>query len=409
LCEDDVPVGCAHLKIGASTGEPSPIGQDIVDAAITRFDQDISLTIFDGREVGIRVQGTDDLGRYSHAGVMVYVDLGQRLTKVAEVTGTGTVIDGSSDRLLVLDTASSRDTEAGLLKIQNRATGQTTDVLSRKRLELSDAHLTSRGAVFQAREEATNSTLAHEWRDNMLLNLGRATAHIVVDGPYFIWGTVNGALHRKNHESGATVDVPDAAPTGSADVGPNGDVVYRSPAGEIRRFRDGVSTMVADPDPDPALTLGLPQTDGLNVVYVKGEFGQSVRPEFSLLAFTEVGTETLVPLQEMRGPSLDINYRLNGGWIAYTKPATGGAVQVWVRDPTGSHTQISFFSGESVIEELSADGRVVFSNPAGQTIRRRYLWMPGGSVTEISSGLGRPKFIDGQLHVILGNALLRVN
>jgi hypothetical protein len=336
------------------------------------------------------------------------VDQSPRLVKVAEAAGVGTIIYASSDHLLVLDTISRRDSEVGLLKIQNRATGQASDVLSRERPGLSYAYLTSRGAVFKARDDATTSTLAHEWRDNMLLNLGPADANIAVDGAYFIWSTVDGALRRRNHETGATVEVPDPQAGGFADVGPNGDVVYSSSMG-IRRFRNGMVTTLVNPDPNPALGNGFPQTDGINVVYIHGEFTQSVRPEFGLIAITESGIETLVPLQEWPERQRHVGYRLNGGWIAYTKPSTGGAVQVWVRDPAGSHTQISFFSGVSVLEELAADGRVVFSNPAVSPVRRRYLWTPGGSATEISSGLGRPLFVDGQLHLLIGNAVLRVN
>lgn len=406
-CVDDVPSGCANLKIGAATGDPSPISQDIADG-VTSFDQDMSLSIFDGRTVGINAQGTDDLGRLSFAGVTVHVDLSPALVKVAEVTGVGTLLDASADRLLVIDTISHRDVYTSTLRIQDRATGQASTILTRKFLTVQGAHLTPHGAVFQANEDESNFTHLYEWRDNTLLDLGIPVG-VAIEPPFLAWGVFNGSMFRRNLESGATITVPGVEGSTLSDVGPNGDVVYLSPAGEIKRFRGGVATTIADPHPNPALANASPQTDGTNVVFVNGEFAQSIHPRFSVVALTESGRETLVSLQEWPGMIPEQSYRLNGGWIAFARPASGGAAQVWARDPAGTLTQISFFSGVSVLEELASNGRVVFSNPAGSPVRRRYLWTPGGSAIEISSGMGRPLFIDGQLHLLIGNAVLRVN
>jgi hypothetical protein len=55
-CQDDVPTGCINLKVSASAAEPSPISQELA-AGVTHFDQDVSLALFDGREVIIGAQG----------------------------------------------------------------------------------------------------------------------------------------------------------------------------------------------------------------------------------------------------------------------------------------------------------------------------------------------------------------
>jgi hypothetical protein len=409
-CEDDAAAACANLKLGANTLEPSPspLSQDLADG-VTQVDQDVSLAMFDGRVAVIGAQGTDDLGRNSFGAVIVYVDVSPRLTKVAEVAGVGAVIDASADRLLVLDTLSNRDLSQGSLRIQDRATGLLTNVLTRRALEVHYSQLTPQGAVFEARDDGSNFIHLYEWNNGTLVDLG-VPAGLAFDSPYLAWHTFNGAMHRRNLESGITIDVPDADESVLTDVGPNGDVVYRSLLDEIKRFRDGLTTTLVAADPD--LQNGSALTDGVNVCYSKATpnnppFGLG---QFKLLGLTESGIDTLVSLQEWPlRDTPDPTCAVSGGWIAFTQPATGGAVQVWVRDPAGSRTQISFFSGISELEALSSDGRIVFSRPSGSAARRRYLWTPGGSAVEIGSGLGRPKVIDGLLHVMLGNMLLRVD
>jgi hypothetical protein len=411
-CTDDVPSGCANLKIGAATGDPSPISQDIADG-VTHFDQDASLALFDGREVIIGAEGTDDLGRQSFAVIVAHVDLSPRLVKVAEVNGIGTVIDASIDRLLVLDTISNRDTHTGTLKIQQRGTGQTTAILTGKSLVVQPAHLTRRGAVFRAHIDGTNSIDGLEWRDNVLLDLGNLNA-FAIDQPYLGWSVFQGAIYRRNLESGGTIVVPAEAGDHLSDVGPNGDVIFRTPSSEIKRFRDGVISTIVPLDPDPNVRNGGGLTDGVNVCYstkTRTDVG-ALQLFHNLLALTDAGVDTLVIYQvpldadEFRAEPACL---VSGGWIAYTKPSSGGTVQIWARDPAGTHTQVSFFSGLNTLEELAPDGRVVFRTPPFYA-PRRYLWAPGGgAASEIGSGFGRPLFIDGQLHVALGNALLRVN
>jgi hypothetical protein len=61
-----------------------------------------------------------------------------------------------------------------------------------------------------------------------------------------------------------------------------------------------------------------------------------------------------------------------------------------------------------VVDLLSPSGEVVFTSP-GTKVYRRYRAAPGGPPTDIGSGLGRPLYIGGQLHVLLGGTLFRVD
>ncbi|HWN19682.1 MAG TPA: carboxypeptidase regulatory-like domain-containing protein, partial [Gemmatimonadales bacterium] len=234
-CQDDVARGCAALE-ALILG----FGDHIV-GGINGIDQDVSLAMFDGQPVTITFQATDDLGRSSFASVTVYADQSTHLVKVDEVTEVGTVVDASADRLLVVDTISQRDVQIGSLKIQNRATGLAGTVLTRRFLSVPGAHLTPHGAVFAANEEQSNFSHLYEWRDNELIDLGPQVG-VAIDEPYLAWGVFNGSLFRKDLQSGATITVPGVDGSALSDVGPNGDVVFRSADHEIRRFRDGVIT-----------------------------------------------------------------------------------------------------------------------------------------------------------------------
>jgi hypothetical protein len=242
-CADDVALGCASFEVILAE-----VGEHITGNA-HGIDQDVSLAAFDGQVVKVSFQATDDLGRTTAQDVLVYVDASRRLSKVAEVTGPGTILDATEDRLLVSDTISQREQSLRVLAIQQRATGHATDILSRSALDVYHAHLAPRGAVFGAMDGTMIHT--YEWRDNTLLDLGIEAA-FAVDEPYMAWGLYPEALYRRHLESGATTPVPEAASNALADVGPNGDVLYWSPGLDLRRFRNGATTTIV-----PAiLTLG---------------------------------------------------------------------------------------------------------------------------------------------------------
>lgn len=98
---------------------------------------------------------------------------------------------------------------------------------------------------------------------------------------------------------------------------------------------------------------------------------------------------------------------MNDGWIAFVRPDAGNALQVWRRAPNGVESQVSAFGTSSSIESMGPAGEIVFTNNAVGAARR-YRAAVGGSPEDIGSGLGQPVYIDGQLHVMMGATLLRV-
>jgi hypothetical protein len=145
----------------------------------------------------------------------------------------------------------------------------------------------------------------------------------------------------------------------------------------------------------------------VNVVYLKvpAEFLGA----YAIAALTSAGEIVLTPAVTFSVSPL-LLYAANNGWIAYLRPNGAGfqgPLEVWRRSPTGQEAQVNFFAVSSFIEALGPSGEVVFFSEAEGT-RRRYLAVPGGVPEDIGSGLGRPLFIGGQLHVIEGNTLFRV-
>jgi hypothetical protein len=147
--------------------------------------------------------------------------------------------------------------------------------------------------------------------------------------------------------------------------------------------------------------------DGVHVVWRKapdGVFGPSsirvASPAGDIVLASDIRSD------EMSGPPQ--NYAVNGGWIAFTRPDPNGFLQVWTRSPAGVEAQVSSTGRSSTIETLSPSGEVVFgAAPTG--FFRRYRGSAGTSSTDIGSFLGHAIFINGQLHVLMGASLFRVN
>jgi hypothetical protein len=103
------------------------------------------------------------------------------------------------------------------------------------------------------------------------------------------------------------------------------------------------------------------------------------------------------------------HYLARGGWVAFTREDAGVIRQAWVRSPTGLVRQIADFGAPGWIEDIGPDGSVFRTVPVIEAEGKRYRASPGRGDREIGTALGRARFIDGKLHVVLGSALFRVN
>jgi hypothetical protein len=159
------------------------------------------------------------------------------------------------------------------------------------------------------------------------------------------------------------------------------------------RYRDGITVSLTN---DIAYNF-YPATDGLNVVYSSRN-----------LTDQTCSTELIGPANERSTlvadcPNVNGAYRLNNGWIAFTKAGNTGQLQIWRRAPLGGVDKLGFFGINSFIDSLGSNGEVVFTD-----YRRSYLSLPAHDLIDISSGAGRTYWIDDQLVKTIGRSVFQV-
>lgn len=172
-------------------------------------------------------------------------------------------------------------------------------------------------------------------------------------------------------------------------LAPNGDLIY---ALSNRLYRSRIAqdggrfeTLLAYDD--------FVITDGTNDVFVRSTNGTA-----QTILLTPSGEEVLPT-------TLRSGFLLNAGWLAYSRLGSSGQTQIWARAPSGEHVQRTFFSGSSSLESLNSDGQLTFTNatalPPG-----RYLSVPNvPQPLWINVGTGRPKWINGVLHLLIGRSI----
>jgi hypothetical protein len=229
--------------------------------------------------------------------------------------------------------------------------------------------------------------------------------------PFALWGAPNGPYSLVRIElgsAGATTPIPtplaiargpllrtEGEPSPHGAVGPNGDVVYVSGPGDLYRWRDGSTTKLTTGIFEPS-----PLTDGINVIgYRKAD------PHFDITLTTSSGD---VALSTLNYPDLyDLprpgrNYQVTSGWAAFNS-LWGGALQIYVRDPTGATSRITQFGGKSVLDALDGNGNVALLQGGS-----RYLASPTTPAFFISGEHGTAISIDGAWYLMLGRSLFAV-
>jgi hypothetical protein len=394
-CTDDSPTGCPIVTVEEAEAHTRLFtGQGNVNS-------DFSMAQYDGRQVFLEIRASDNAGQGTVVRRYVFVETSSALTQAGNA-GSGIVIDADATRLLVDNTARWLFDNPGgdTLRIVDRGSGSATLVFTAESTTV-EGRLTPLGALLITQRSHVNVTQLRELRNGVVSTLADVdiVSGLAVAGGFASWTEVGNAgprLMRRDLLAGTSQQVTTSV--SAADLAPNGDVVYAK-NGEVFRFRGGGSQQMTDNAANNLFAVDA-KTDGTRIVEI-------VRPapccdEFPRQAVLLDPAGDVVLASAASG-QFGLEDLVNGGWIAFTRFDIGGLPQVWVRSPGEAETQLSFFGAASHLVLLKDDGEVVFS--AG----RLFQASPTVSAKDIGGSGGRPIYIDGMLHVMVGALLLQVN
>jgi Carboxypeptidase regulatory-like domain len=403
-CTDDHPAGCQALVIYASAGSTT-IRKVVAQASV---DQTISLAEFDGTIVTVSARGADfvqdRIPRNVGVARTVYVDASPQLDSVAS-SGTGILIDANATHLLAFDGSTISGQPTDTLRRVDRGSGHSTVIHSVLHERARAGALFTGGVIFFS---GSHPNSIREWRNGISSIIGTEASELSlkVEEPYAIWSSSSGVV-RRQLTTGTNVTVVNG-PT-HADVAANGDVVWNSGIPyEIFLFRDGTNTQLTN-DGGGEFGNSAPVTDGIHIVYNRHNFPPA--PFVGSIRLSDPGGEITLASNVNQSPfglEAGDDYEVNDGWIAFARLDMSSTQQIWRRSPAGEESQVSAFGEPSTIEAMGPDGEIVFTSEATGT-ERRYRARVGESPDDISSELGEPVYIDGQLHVMMGATLLRVD
>lgn len=384
-CTDD-GAGC-QLSVLA---EPSPAGQPAreIDIGPAQINGELSLEDFAGGSIRVLFIATDLRGQKDTVVRNVTVVKIPTVTSIASATGT--VLDVSGDKMLLID----RSTATDRLILRTISTGIDDTIPYANPDNTIRGFVSPHGAIFLEKKTSSANRTLYEWRDRDLLSTASVDSlSLKVSGSYAIHLDHDLALNRTTlfrRDLGTGVDAAigsAVSPGGSTHaVAANGDVVFTTddPRQGIFRYRAGAVTSVVSGFAT-SNSFGVLKTDGYNVMFVLASAGGG-RPT---IRFARNGVSTALSTGQFFFPS-STDYDAAGDWMAFMKEDASNIRQVWTssfsRGATGSRVlhQVTFFGSHSVLEAVGSDGTTIFSNSG-----RRYLARAAGGPQEITPADGR--------------------
>jgi len=401
-CEDDYPAGCNSLRIAFN-------GFGLLfQPANGSFDGEISLPQLQGQSGDLCVSARDSASQLVEVCRTIHVESSPMLTEV--FSAGGKIWDVQENRVLYSELRNGVD----VLKIRNRVTGVETElaVLNDKKLINSQeptVFLTPQGAIFSATPNNDFRGRVYEWRDGQLTDGGAIDSpdSLKVAGNYAIWTrNLPAELVLRDLVAGTNQVIASGVGNWLNDLTPDGQVVYwvgGSGNYKIRRYRNGQTSEV----PGVQGTSDVyPLTDGDNIVFRRIKGPTTSSPQEIVLQ-TSTGEKILSPLNYDFPSRL---FRINQGWVAFTRTGSNGGAQVWLRSPSGQETQKSFFQAATYPDSVSPGGElsfILFDPQLSADQRKRYLPVSGQPPLNIGSSLGRTFWKDEKLFVILGRSLFQ--
>ncbi len=394
-CIDDDPAGC-ELEV--------TIGDEILLSGRNAIDAEVDLSAFDGSIVGFTVLARDSTGREAtHSVRQIHVESSPVLSRVFDVPGR--ILDVQGSRLLYWSASPRRLEIADMADMTTEIVPNPVDgtVIVRER-SYGYSSLTPYGAVFIASGLPGSRRGLYDWNRGVLENLGEAWAAtlpaVQVVGNVVVWNPTSSSTSIRDIESRTVYPINDTA--GIADVADNGTVAYSTGDGQIVLFSGGMADIITD---DPGFRNAYPVTDGTRTIYLKYEAMPSGPTRRDAIVLYDGVEEIEILSRDVPSDSVirPPGYQLVPGWIAYQADGNIGQSHVWLVDPAGERRQLTLFGDSSEIELLNTNGEVIFIRG-----ERRYLASPDGTMTEISSTLGKLYAVDGEWYVIIGRSLFQI-
>jgi hypothetical protein len=256
-----------------------------------------------------------------------------------------------------------------------------------------------------------NGSELYSWQETNVISFGPGNLKVVIGDTAALWVLNGGFILRdivRTNQQAFVAPLGGEAFPGTFDLGPNLDLVYTAgievvyrnrPASPAEPYLNRTNTLLT-------ATGGYrPITDGSRIIYTRNTNNNAV--EIVMLTPPE-NKERLSLWPTSWGAH--VQYQMNNGWVAFTKPGSTEQSQIWTRSPSGTDAQRSFFSTSSKLESLGPQGEVTFLNPFNPAIMPtgRYLALPGALPILISSASGRVKWDGGKLLLLLGRSLFEV-
>jgi hypothetical protein len=371
--------GCTGIEVRSG----SRTGALIASADGGSFNQSLSLAQSEGAAVALYVVALDSSGPMDERVLTAYVDSSPTLVEVERAQGP--ILDVTSTRLLF-----SGD---GGLRIRNL--GTTNEVAISGPVAVNRGFLTNVGAIWPGGEWANGQTLNTPALGNVIARGNIASWTDPGDGRAFI----------RDVAAGSTTAFDGGVFNSADDVADNGDVLFSwlPNAGQVLseaviRHRAGAWNRVAS---DAGFRHHRGRGDGINTVFLQRS-STGTAPIYLVTASGDLSI--LGEYVAAYLPQPDKDYRVAGGWVAYTSGIPDGLVQVYRRDLAGAKSLVSVWTSWSYVDGLAPNGEIMLIN-SGQ----RYLAVPNQQLPQrVSSSLGRSVFLASGWHVAIGRSLFKV-
>jgi hypothetical protein len=311
------------------------------DTFMNSVDTTISLSDsgYQGLSPSVNFRAIDSRGQVQDSYRKIYVESSPYLERVFSTEGI--INDMNYGKVLSYFNDYSPDNNRNSI-IANISTGQSSEIPNNVGVY---SYLTPTGAVF-----VTGSV--SEWNNGLLYALDpgpASTSGFDAAGNYAIWSSGFGGsnLYVRNMATHTTTLISAAAGNSENSVAANGTVAYWGNDYNIRKYANGISTIIA-----PGV---YPMTDGKLVVWQGNLYDGATT--------TQLGATST---------NHDYAYRVTNGFVAYTKTGASGQNQIWLRDTTGLSRQITFYSISSQLDVLAPNGSFSFTRQESNSWRYLY-------------------------------------